>query len=291
MALEDKLDRLTETCMQFYPDTIQHSDEITNERRIDESLRDKSYWTADFALYMVEDGKPVLYLARGKENIIFENTRRIKSRTNKSAGADAFFVTGTESVQSVINSKDTLRIEISDLNLIEDKRYEDKSTYFKIHTFNYELLNETQRKFAERLFGQGDDFNQNMEMFKQAGVNKIRIYVLIPKEGEVIARACSLGSFGKSCSFYAEDQGISGALAYTRGEPLPEGMRQVTLQSTLNNISEAYKFLQADEKRTIAEMTPERAAFLSRILESYRGHDSLLTRLKRKFYQNKNTEI
>lgn len=225
-GLVNEIGPLVETFPKIDPNTIQHSREITNDRRILENeaerkeLRKAWFWTADFGLYTIKDNDVVLYLSERENNLIFKN---IEEATNQLAENNNY-IPKKEDIETVISSKSTLITKLSDLEL---KKYDDEFSYFEIDTAEYNrTLNKAQRTFAERAYGQGDDFKNNMKMFKDTGITTVRIYVLAPKyvknhvkECSAIARTCWLGDFDYNSYFDATGRGVDGSEGTLRGGP------------------------------------------------------------------------
>ncbi len=219
--LINRIGPLGKTYPQLESNTIRHSNEITNERRLNKELREKFFWTADFAMYTFEEDKIYLNLTTRENNLIFKN---IEETTEQLIKKDDY---KKEDIETVINSKNTLKINLSDLKL---ERYNKEFSYFEIDTTDYDgTLNQAQRKIAERAYGQGDDFKKNMKMFKDNDVNITRIYALNPnyvydllgygKNGDVIGQPCRLGSFAGYSSFTAIGGFVSGHDSCLRGVP------------------------------------------------------------------------
>lgn len=210
MALEGIVNQrgnLFDSFQELDPATIQHSDEIMKDRQDDEDLRGKWFYTADHALYRVEDDEAVLYLGREETNPIFKN---IKEATEQLIN-EGNYIPEKEDIEDVVNAESTLRVKISDLELEGDGEY----GYFEIDTKNYDKLNDSQRAFAERVYGEGKDFEKSMKMLKKADISTTRIYVLNSdyvkdnaKEGGVLSRACWLGSFDDYFNFVADDRNV-----------------------------------------------------------------------------------
>lgn len=76
--LETRVGPLAETLPQLKPETIRCADELNNERRTNEELRDQWFITGDFFIYRCEtvegkeEPKAFLYLARANNNLIFQ---------------------------------------------------------------------------------------------------------------------------------------------------------------------------------------------------------------------------
>ena len=218
--LVNKQGTLAEILPLFDISTIQPADEITNARKTDEDLRSKWFWTADSALYTIEDGEAILYLGRNAENNpIFKNIEK----ASKPLPRTGIYIPSKEDIESVIDAKDTLRINLSDLELQEDSG---EYSCFEIDTLDNKArkLNKTQRQFAKRVYGTGKAYEASMKMLEKAGINNSYVYALTPnhvknntKQGSAISRACWLYDFGFVSYFFAIDWGIVGPILSLRG--------------------------------------------------------------------------
>jgi len=225
MSLETIIGPLDEVLPFFKPDTIQHAAEITNQRRThdDESVREELinnwFWTADSLLYRFEDGEAVLYLGDRTTNLIFENIGKAADQLKTNGN----YFPSSEDIKRVLDSEkkgNALRIRLSELGL---ERYDNEYSYLEINPLNYNRLTKPQKEFAERIYGQGDDFKENMKMLYDVEIGKnirrTRIHVLNPdyvkrnvredsagkvtKENSAIARACWLYSLYLDSDFIA----------------------------------------------------------------------------------------
>ncbi len=229
-TLETLIGSLAQTFRLLKRATILHSDQLTTERRADPELRNRWFNTADFALYNIEkEGEQeevYLSLARNENNLIFDN---IEEATQQLTRTRNYLVTNLEDIERVTKAESTLRVNLSNLKL---QKLNDKVSYFEINTADYNELNPEQRRVAERVYGQGDDFVQNMAMLRKntkISITETRVYVLnpdyvkrnAPQDG-AIARTCELGSFVLDSSFFAGDWGVGGVDAYLslRGAPI-----------------------------------------------------------------------
>ena len=209
-TLETVVGTLVGAFRQLVRGTILHSDQLTTGRRDDIGLRNRWFYTADSAVYTIEEVNGIdevfLYLGRGDTNPVFNNieeaTQQLITRRN--------YIPSREDVEAVKNADTTLRVKLSDLSLQENSSKNSKCRFFEIDTANYGSLNEHQRKVAERVYGSGEDFEQNMEMLRKNRIKTTRVYVLNPDyvrenvpQGGALARASSLGGFGHLSRFYA----------------------------------------------------------------------------------------
>lgn len=198
---------LKDALAQIDPATVLHSAELMNERRTNEKLR-WGFWTADFPLYTVEKGEAVLYLGNRDNNLVFKNIDEafIQLRT---AGNYKPKPEDAEKVKKVIKAKSTLRVVLSELELIVSSA---EWGYFEIDTEKYDRLNPAQILVTERVYGSGTDLVKNIKMLREederAG-RATRIYFLthdyVKKHAEEspIARVCLLNNFYGDSVFYA----------------------------------------------------------------------------------------
>lgn len=212
----------------FDPSTVQCSDEITKDRKTDIDLRNIWLWTANTALYRIEDSEAVLYFSRGdtsrRANPILKNldeakTQLLNTQNYRPSQEDIAAVVGS------VETGETTRFKLSDLSL---QRHDDEFSYFEIDTENYNNLNETQRQFAEMVYGSGDDFKEAMNTLRTSKqkIKTTRIYVLNEdyvknkvKGDEAVARACRLNDFDCYSDFNAGGRGVDNAYCSLRGVP------------------------------------------------------------------------
>jgi len=251
MQLENvvnKFGSLRETVPKFKPGTIQHADEINSQRIEDTELRDNYFYTADFPLYRLERGKPVLRLARENNNLIFQNLDTAVDQLLENGN----YVPEKEAVTKVVRSRTTLKIELGKLRL---RKLDEEFSFLEINTGDYKVIdsvgdrhqmNAEEKKLAERVYGSmKKDFEEEPSKFEAYmkllnddgnGIEKTRVYVLNPeyvkktiKELEAserkkvpgIARAGWLVGFDDGSGFYAGDRSVDGHDSL-RGVPLGE---------------------------------------------------------------------
>ncbi len=206
-TLETLVGKLAQIFPKFKRGTIRHSDQLTTERRINPKLRKQWFYTADSALYTVEDGEVILYLGRGPTNPIFKN---IKKATHQLITTENYIPPKAD-IEAVVKAESTLKVKLSGLRLQGDKGLQGDNyerCYFEIKTADYDKLNPEQRRIAERVYGQGNDFKENMKMLNEAGIRTTRVYVLnpeyvknnVPQDG-AIARASGLDGFDSFDSY------------------------------------------------------------------------------------------
>jgi len=283
------------TFRSLIPDTLQHADEIMYQRRAgaDKKLRDEYFWVADSALYTTEGKKSgreaFLRLGRGDTNPIFTNLeeaihqlRRCKSDPYSTVFWDEQYIPNAKNLQSVMEAEGTLKARLLDLDLkvweiTPKSRFSfgaplEKIAYFEIETANYDVLNPTQRLVAERIYGQGDDFKENMAMLHENGVTKTQMYFLNPefvvkkvKEGQAFAQACCLTGFGNKSLFSAYGS-YSNDYNSVRGVLVP-----AVRERHMMPLRDAYKTILMDPTRAVEVITPEIASGMAGILKTYEG--------------------
>jgi hypothetical protein len=208
MTLEHITGTLPEALSQVKPETIQHAREIMNERRTNLQLRDEWFWTADFPMYIVEYGEPVLYFAPRELNLIFRNIKDAWKQAKKSPDYKPK-QTDIDDVVESVKTGQTLRVKFYDLDLIDQDS--ERFCHFEIDTERYAKLNEVQRAFAERVYGSGKAFEENMKMLKDSKIDTAKIFVPNPKyvrehaKGGAIGRLSSLCDFDGKSNFFAND--------------------------------------------------------------------------------------
>ncbi|MBI2523422.1 hypothetical protein HYW19_03460 [Candidatus Woesearchaeota archaeon] len=259
-TLETLVGPLAQTFPQFERDTIRHSDQLTTERRTNPELRNMWFYTADGPMYLVEkvDGidEAFLYLGRGETNSVFNN---IEEATHQLIRTGNYILPKEKrgEIDAVIKAEDTLKVRLSDLRL---QGNDSQWRYFEIGTANYDSLNEHQRGVAERVYGSGDDFVENMKMFNEAGKRKLRVYVLnpayvkqnVPQDG-ALARASWLYNFELDSWFIANDSYVDLHFGLRGVRNVAEG----DAQKLAGPIADAYKTILGSPDQALRAMTPE----------------------------------
>jgi len=225
MSLEmiTKQGRLVDVFQLFDRSTIRHGDDIQRDRLLEiaskkDELSKQWFWTADFPMYTMEGKEAVLYMGRGKDNLVFDN---IVEATNQIREKNNYFINDRKNIDSVINSDTTLMVVLSDLKLKGD---DSEWRYFEINTEKYDKLNASQKALAERVHGKGKAFKDTMKMLSDAGKSTTRIYVLnseyvkktVPENG-AIARVSALYYFFDYSLFCASNRDVDGSGRRLRG--------------------------------------------------------------------------
>ncbi len=191
MTLETITDNFQAAFEQCVPGTMCHADELMNERRNNIQLREQMFYSADGCVYYVENKKPTLRITRERFNPILKNINdvfgQLLNQDNYRLSRDDFIIMNAIGV-----GPDKLTIDLTKLTLKgngKDWRGHDRGwSYYEISThtpsfFNrgYDKLNFEERKLAESVYGQDNDFVENIKMLNDAGIKQTRIYVLSPK--------------------------------------------------------------------------------------------------------------
>jgi|TARA_Y100000310_G_scaffold315557_3_gene366265 hypothetical protein len=195
------------------------SADLTNARYEDEGLRNKWFYTSDFAMYTLEGGKGYLYFGGEHANPILSNL----SEACTQLISQHRYLPGTRARHAVlesVKSGNTLRLQLSDLDL---DTLNDGSGYFEIDTADHHRLNDAQRLLAERIFGGDRLFEQNMEIFFDVSIFTTKVSVLNSDyvagtfaEGEADARIGWLYIFDNYSKFNAVDTNV-GEVSAVRG--------------------------------------------------------------------------
>ena len=274
-TLEVKRGPLADIFPLFDASTIQHAHEIMNARRTDHSLRNQWLWTADFPMYRAENGEAVLYFAPRENNLIFRN---VQDATSQLLSTQNYVPTreGIDEVVAAANSDRALRVKLSDLRL---QGNDNEWRYFEINTSNPSSLNPTERAFAERVYGQCEEFTENMRMLQEDGKTSTRIYVLNPdyvkskvKGDSAIARASRLGRFDYDSVFYAEVGLVGGRYDGLRGvlKKSAEGAAPRKIEeSPVIDYASVFEQAGLNPSEAVRHLNPKTASGLLNVLNLY----------------------
>ena len=172
-------------------------------------LRKEWFNAPDGEVYFLDGvGKtPTLAITRGAHNPILKHID------------DAFEQLTTKSnyrphqadVQQALTAPDTVLIALPNLRL---SKHDSEFSFLTLGTTpaKFNKLNDEERKLAERIYDQRNDFVRNMKMLKRADIGETLIYVLNPDyvqkhaaEG-AIARGSWLFNFYGNSQFNAHDR-------------------------------------------------------------------------------------
>lgn len=195
---------------ELEPDTFQHSDQLTTERRTNLELRTDSFYTADGELYTIQKGKILWVITREPQNLVLQNIDQAYSKLTQ---AENYFP-NVEPARLSLAHPDTVVVDIKRLKLVKDNK---EYGHFEVNPKKVKKLNSQQRMVAQRIYGPDEDnFEQNMEMFAEA--EKVPyIFVLLPsyvqstlgENGkEYLGRASWLLLFNGDSLFIADGRGV-----------------------------------------------------------------------------------
>ena len=280
MSLETITGNLRDGYKQLEAGTMLHVDEFMNERRDNHELRSQWFYTADGEMYFLDGVKktPNLAMTREAHNPVLKN---IDSAFYQLTQEHNYHVLQPDFEQALAVI-DTVLIALPTLRL---SKHDAEFSYLPIATTpsKYNKLNKEERKFAERVYGQGDDFTKNMKMLKEEGkISETRIWVLNPDyvqkhaaEG-AIARASWLDLFDGSSHFNAYGRSINlhvRVRGVRRGSEASEGCGARNLgpyrTPAPNGFKTHYDALLADSEGAVKALDDKTAAGLSRLLSSY----------------------
>ena len=186
-----------------------HVDQLMKERRRNPQLRAQSFYTADGELYFLHGQTPTLAITGEKDNLVL---RHLDDAFTQLTTVENYRPDIHEAQQS-IDAPETVLIDLTKLRLQGDDA---AWRYLRISTTQYDKLQPEERKLAERVYGQGDEFGLSMAQLKKAGISETRIDVLNPayvqKEAEQgpLGRASWLDGFAGNSVFSANDRNVSG---------------------------------------------------------------------------------
>ena len=219
-VLENLEGNLKDAYALAVPGTVLHIDELMNERRTNVSLRSVPFYTADGNLYFMRDGKPFWAITREPENLVL---RHIDTAFPLLTQNNHYYPNPEEAAEALA-ADDTLLIDISQLGL---NNRGNEGGYLTIGTSpeGYNQLNVEGRKVAERVFGSGEDFVQNMQMLRDAQIGDTRISLLIPAYVAQHASQRVLGRGSWLLSFYCNSD-FSGGVRYVGDLARLRGVRR-----------------------------------------------------------------
>ncbi|MEK6853253.1 MAG: hypothetical protein AABX64_01085 [Nanoarchaeota archaeon] len=279
MTLETITGNLRDAYRQLQPGTMLHADELINERRDNsEELCDQSFYTADGEVYFLK-GKnktPTLAMTREAHNPVLQN---IDAAFEQLIKHEHNYLVPQADFKQALAAPDTTLIALPELRLSAGNQ---EYGYLPIGTApaKYKKLNAEERTFAERVFGQGNDFVQNMAMLKSADISETKIFVLNPKYVQehasqgAVARASWLYYFVNSSNFGANDRFIDIRLR-VRGVRLeaPAGRGAQNGDpyriAASNSFAICYDTILSDPESAVKVLNDERAAGLAKLLGSY----------------------
>jgi len=175
---------LKKAYVQLIPETIQEAHKIQRQRRKDNfqaPYSGEKFITGDGFVYTVEKSQVVLYFTNTALNPVFKQeniadaANQIRKTGSYKVKADDFLLIQREAAKKNGRAK---RYAVSNLKLTE---FDDKWGFYDINTVEFNKLNETQRDFAEQIYGKEKQFGKAMRYMRKASIDGLRIYVLKPK--------------------------------------------------------------------------------------------------------------
>ena len=253
--------------------TFQHSNQIQIARLTDASLQSLPFYTADGALYRVNDGAVQLGLTRLEHNLVLRHL---------DVSFSALTCTGVyhpprEEVRDAFGDASTLVTDLAKLSLQDSNK---EWSYFPIPTREYDTLNTPDRRLAERVHGSGDTFIQVMKMLADNGIKETKIYVLNPEyvrkhaKEEALGRASWLNNFSLNSGFSAVGSGINNLdrLRGVRRRPVASvsepGAHEVRDNAPFNPRIH-YQALLAHPEESLSGLDDAVASGLSEIISKY----------------------
>ena len=290
MTLETITGNLRDGYKQLQPGTMLHVDQLMNERRTNEELCSQWFYTADGEVYFLDGARktPALAMTREAHNPVLKN---IDSAFDQLTKKHDYRVLQPDFEQALAVI-DTVLIALPTLRL---SKHDAEFSYLPIGTApsKYNKLNEEERKFAERVYGQGDIFAKNMKKLKDADISETRIWVLNPDyvqkhaaEG-AIARASWLIIFDGDSLFNADvrDVGNRYRVRGVRRGVLAEAFRKESHErsdlsdaqknqgsygtAAKNGFAAHYDAILADSEGAVKAMNDKTAAKLSQLVLKY----------------------
>ena len=276
MSLETITGNLRDAYKQVQPETMLHVDQLMKERRINRELRNVGFYTADGQLYFLagEEKTPSLAMTRQPQNLVL---RHIDDAFTQLVETANYHPDVTEA-QQAIEAPDTVVIDLTKLRL---EKHNDEYSALVISTTKYDKkLNAEERKLAERVYEQGDNFVANMRMLSDAGISETRVFMLNPKyvqkeaKDGAVGRASWLGCFIDDSSFNAVVRGVNdGRLRGVRRVVVPKGdtPEKSVVPSAPQEITAArcYEVLLANPQDSVGALDDKTAADLLKIVTSY----------------------
>ncbi|HIG93887.1 TPA: hypothetical protein HA234_06845 [Candidatus Woesearchaeota archaeon] len=209
MTLDTIIGTLRDGSRQLEPGTMLHVDELMKERQTNAELRTQWFYTADGQVYVMDGKNQKLAMTRGSSNPLLQDDT-IDTYCDQLLQSQNYRPT-REEVQRALEAPDTLLIDLSKLRLSGNEK---EWRYLTIDTSKYNKLNNEERKFAERVYGQGDDFAASMKMLKDARIPETKIFVLNPDyvqqeaQESALGRASWLSNFNNNSNFNAYNRNV-----------------------------------------------------------------------------------
>lgn len=177
---------------------------IENENLLEEC----SFYTSNLNMYSSRGGELFFYFGPKNVNPIFSNT---KDAFEQLILSNRFYLPTEEEIQKVfdsVKSRKTLKFNLSK-GAFKGDNGSDRDFRFipSLRVYNhYFKKNPNQKKLAERIFGEGDDFISNMEKIEEVA-SIIEVYFLSPTE---ITKIENNDAFVMPCNLVNRTEGVPG---------------------------------------------------------------------------------
>ncbi|GEM_PF-4902264 len=180
MSLEIITGNLGDACKQALVGTISHADELMklrrklfNEGQKDSEVCSKGFYVAGTNIFFVDSKTKTPYWAitRREHSLVLQNIDPAMEQLGQAS--DPNYRPNSAEARRAILAQST---SVTDLTKIHFQNYKIWSC-FEIGTTSakYNQLNTEERRLAERIFGEGDEFYLNMDMLERAGINATKI--------------------------------------------------------------------------------------------------------------------
>ena len=192
------------------------SQEIQHKRIENPDLIEKSFVTADYAVYTMEEGEVVLYLAPYKQNAFYkykafgsEEDPGYKLRYNGE------YVLLEEDLEEIVSSNASSRFIVSEVdnqesdpeNIFYDAWHLKVPLYTteelkerKIEAKGYDGMNLTQRRLFEKVHGTGESLIENINMMREHKIESVDISIIKPKVIEQMLKQRNAKGLGYLCA-------------------------------------------------------------------------------------------
>ncbi len=194
------------------PETIQTAAEIQKARvelnaQDNTSLNNRGFFTANVALYGVEDRKPFL-LFGGREAFLKLYAPQIEAMYREIrfiSESEVYTLPPAEKAWALnkgIRSGALERFDLEELVRVEDNGK--MRNHFCIDTAHVHQLRKSQRKLAELIHGSGEDYLKAMEMLARKFHPETRVCLFYPNDVSLIAGANLVGQASFLCNFFCD---------------------------------------------------------------------------------------
>ena len=145
----------------------------------------------------MKEGVPHLAITREEDNPIFLHIDEAFTQLSTTGN----YRPSAEDVAAALASESTIDIDLTKLGL---QGYGIEWGYLTIYTNRGGILNEEERKLAERVHGSGPAFAATMKMYADAGFNETTVYVLKPGYVKKHAKKGAIGRASRLSGIYGD---------------------------------------------------------------------------------------